>query len=143
MCGGKLCTCLEPFYLLLTRNEKDKMSMASLVRQIDQILGCVPKVAHKHAHDHNHGHDQPFKESADKTPNELLHSLPTIAFPTPADIQERYVDYKDDYAEHERAQWQAEGDAWMKKATEMEKKRAIERAKRGNDQMKQVVASHR
>lgn len=124
---------------------QDKMSMAALVRQIDQMLGCVPKVGHSHTHDneqdaieqHSHQHTEP------KNPNDLLHSLPATAFPTPADIQERYVDYPEEYAEHERAQWQEEGEAWMKKATELEQQRAIQRAKREAEQMKQNVAHYR
>lgn len=122
--------------------------MAALVRQIDQMLGCVPKVgqarsgeypdeAAETADNHHHEHHTP------KTPSDLLHSLPATAFPTPMDIQERYVDYPDEYAEHERAQWKEEGEAWMKKATEMEKQRAIQRAKRENERMKQTVELHR
>lgn len=145
-----ICEIVEDFGLVgfQTLCVEDKMSMAALVRQIDQMLGCVPKAGHadrgdsedaeaeaEDAHQHQH--------SAPKTPSDLLHSLPRTAFPTPADIQERYVDYPEEYAEHERAQWKEEGEAWMKKATELEKERAVLRAKRENERIKETVGLHR
>lgn len=116
--------------------------MAALVKQIDQMLGCVPKVGQSHTGD-NAQSEATHSHHAPKTPNDLLHSLPATAFPTPADIQEKYVDYPDEYAEHERAQWKEEGEAWMKKATEMEKQRAIQKTKRENERLKQTVELHR
>lgn len=146
-----ICEIVEEFGLVgfQTLCVEDKMSMAALVRQIDQMLGCIPKVGHTHddiaeqegtsgeGEGHQHQHHAP------KTASDLLHSLPATAFPTPADIQEKYVDYPEEYAEHERSQWKEEGEAWMKRATEMEKQRAIQRAKRENERMKETVGMHR
>lgn len=119
--------------------------MAALVRQVDQMLGCVPKVGHSHDENHSQGGEQSHahNHNESKTPNDLLHSLPATAFPTPADIQERYVDYPEEYAEHERSRWKEEGEAWMKRATEMEKERAIQRAKQESERLKQTVQQHR
>jgi hypothetical protein len=111
---------------------QDKISMASLVKSIDQILGCIPRTSHSHSHDSSsspsttHQH-KPSDSAQPKTPFELLHSLPSSHFPSALDIQEKYVDAPDIHTEAEREKWKAEGEAIMKNATEMEKKRAVAR----------------
>lgn len=122
-----ICEIVEDFGLVgfTTLCVEDKMSMASLVKQVDQILGCLPT-----SRSHTHTHD-PLAEddSLDATPYQLLHSLPPSAFPSPADIQEKYVDHKEEHRADEKARWQSEADAFFKRASEDEKRRAIQRAK--------------
>lgn len=100
--------------------------MASLVKQIDQMLGCIPRTTHTHeaasAHDgHTHSHNS-------KSAHELLHSLPPSSFPSVMDIQEKYVDRSKEFSAHERDKWKQEGEDLMQKANELEKQKAMGQA---------------
>ena len=97
--------------------------MAALVKQIDQMLGCIPRTLHTHADSssqagHSHSHEP-------QTAHQLLHSLPPSSFPSTMDIQEKYVDRSMEYNAHERDKWKAEGEELMKKASEMERRKAM------------------
>lgn len=113
--------CLRDWGLL---NEQDKMSMASLVKTIDQMLGCIPRT--RHTHDAENGHEGHTHEP--ETAHQLLYSLPASSFPSTMDIQEKYVDRSKEYSVHERDKWKAEGEDLMRKANELEKKKAVDKA---------------
>lgn len=121
--------------------------MASLVKNVDQILGCVP-VTHSHDHQDDegdgtgrtskHSHSPRNKAPMDQTPFELLHSLPSSHFPSISDVQEKYVDFAQQHKEHEKKQWEKEGEAFLEEASAAEKQRAIEREKKA---MKSAISN--
>lgn len=98
--------------------------MASLVKTIDQMLGCIPRTRHTDAQT---GPERLAHSHEPKTAHQLLHSLPASSFPSTMDIQEKYVDRSIEYNAHERDKWTAEGEELMKKATELERKKAVDR----------------
>lgn len=120
--------------------------MAALVKNVDQILGCVPRTTHSHDNSRTiseggrvqrstretHSNDSSIRNAATKMqpPFELLHSLPASQFPGPLDIQEKYVDHAALHRENEKERWKEEGRQLMQAATEEEQVRAIEREKR-------------
>jgi hypothetical protein len=77
-----------------TQSEQDKISMASLVKKIDQALGFVPPP------------DDPEDEEVDYS--QFFRPL-DVSMPSQADPQERWIDSKDAYDEHEKAGWEKEG----------------------------------
>jgi hypothetical protein len=111
--------------------------MAGLVKSIDQMLGCVPKTTHSHSHVGRPRSQQ--QEQQPETAHQLLHSLPPSFFPSTLDIQEKYVDRSKEYTEHERDKWKMEGEELMRKASEMEQKRAIERGRLANEKAGNAV----
>ena len=113
--------------------------MAALVKSVDQILGCVPSTAvpnssqsHSLSVSSYPGHhaNEAHTATAPQSMNDILHSLPTSSFPSTLDIQEKYIDNKEEYREWERKQWEKEGDDWLKLKSKQEKERATEREKR-------------
>ena len=125
-----ICDVVEDFGLVgfSTLCVEDKMSMAALVKQVDQILGCVPVIGGSHKHSHGEPHNHQQDASTTKTANELLHSLPASAFPSVSDVQDRYVDYKSQHAEHEKDRWTAEADKLFAERSETERQEAVRKA---------------
>ena len=106
--------------------QQDKISMASIVKAIDQMLGYIPRSSESGMRDNSM--NSASSEHA-QAPAELLHSLPESHFPTPLEIQERYVDNPEQHMIHERDRWKQEGDKVHERASEMERKRAVAQAR--------------
>lgn len=99
--------------------------MMHLVRTIDQALGYVAPMSqvsstgggdhdhHDHGHGHNHAHAHP-----PTTPAELSR------LSRATDVQEKWLDHVEQYAEHERALWAGEGDWARQKANEASRRAA-------------------
>lgn len=86
---------------------QDKESMAALVKAVDAAIGYFPP--------HPASTGQPSREQFD--PSLLLRTLdPMAAANRSRDVQERYVDEREAYREHEREGWRREGEMAMARA---------------------------
>lgn len=121
---------------------QDKESMMHLVRTVDQALGYVAPMTQspstKGHSDSSHGHrdyrhhhdDEDDHDHAHAHAPRHVHAHPPT---TPADlsrlsratdVQEKWLDHVEQYAEHERALWAGEGDWARQRANEANRRAA-------------------
>lgn len=93
-------------------NNQDKESMLNLTRAIDKATGCVfvPSASAKVPKDADDSSSLP----ASKRPNEyglLSSAMAPLKGPRsdPRDVQERWIDARDEWDAWEKAQWRQEG----------------------------------
>ncbi|KAK4700844.1 GPN-loop GTPase, partial [Phenoliferia sp. Uapishka_3] len=131
-----LTSCIVPLIIHCVRQDKD--SMLHLVRVIDQALGYVaPPIpddsdnledADSHSHDHSHDHSSHSHSHA--SAHARHHASQTMPAPTgpisnlyhTSTVQEKWIDYPDEYAKFERENWKKEGEIAVDKANEEVKK---------------------
>ncbi|KAM0756273.1 hypothetical protein T439DRAFT_320975 [Meredithblackwellia eburnea MCA 4105] len=136
-----ICELIEDFGLVSfeTLCVEDKDSMLRLVQVIDQALGYVPPPpksnpengdfddilsdptdrsrAHSHSHDHPHS-----PETAAHARHHASQTMPRFDYPSnlyyTSTVQEKWVDYPEEYEEYERETWKKEGEWAIDKANE-------------------------
>lgn len=139
-----ICEIVEDFGLVSfqTLCVEDKVSMAAIVKTLDQMLGYVPARSlgdtHSHSHrfhDHGHGEGEARHQqsgtsmpapSEAKTANAMLHALPLSSFPSVSEVQERYVDNRAHHLRHEKTRWQLEADQHFERKTEEVRQSAVQ-----------------
>ncbi|GAA5842866.1 hypothetical protein JCM11251_005831 [Rhodosporidiobolus azoricus] len=131
-----ICELVEDFGLVSfeTLAVEDKDSMLRLVQTIDQALGYVPpslaslpsSASHDHPHSHDHSHDAHASHHAHAPHPSFTQSQPLSNLLHTGTVQEKWVDNKQDWEEFERGQWEKEGEWAAERATEVNKRRAMQ-----------------
>jgi hypothetical protein len=125
--NAAICELIEDYGLVSfeTLCVEDKKSMFQLVRAVDRALGYVPppkasSSGEEGGHQHHHQPD-------DFDPSILLRETDPFEHLNVHEVQEKFVDYKEDYREWEREMWRQEGDEAIERANEQSRREAIER----------------
>ncbi|KAI9459390.1 hypothetical protein F5148DRAFT_1287154 [Russula earlei] len=131
-----ICELIEDFGLVgfETLAVEDKQSMLNLTRAIDRATGYVfvPKAGETRAPDGAAIHDPSAAGSAQPNAYALMSSAmgPRVGVRSDVrDVQERWVDAREEWDAYERAQWRREGEALRRAAAETEETETEKRRK--------------
>ncbi|KAH9958195.1 cytoplasmic protein [Russula dissimulans] len=127
-----ICELIEDFGLVgfETLAVEDKDSMLNLTRTIDRATGYVfvPPAGAQAAMPEGAVRDPAAGSSALPNAYALMSSAmgPRVGVRSDArDVQERWVDAREEWDAYEKAQWRREGEAFRQAAAEMEKRRKL------------------
>jgi hypothetical protein len=120
-----ICELIDDFGLVSfeTLCVEDKKSMMRLVRAVDRALGYVPPSVAAAA-------DEEGLEGSAVLSDLWRETDPFEEHLALQEVQEKFVDYKEEYREWEKEQWKKEGDEAIERANEKSRKEAIEKEKK-------------